>query len=286
MKHPRRLWFRVLRASAAALLGIYVLASLAVWSVQTRVLYHPSRTVYVTPADLGGTFENVTLALKNDRLAGWWVPAKTATAHTLLYLHGNAGNVAPNAEQVMRLHATGLNIFIFDYRGYGNSTGGPPREALLYEDAQRAWRYLVDERKIAPADIVVYGHSLGGAIGIDLASRHPEAGALITESAFTSVIDATTGTPFAYLPLRLIVTERFDSMSKIASVRVPKLIIHGLADSMLSPRMAQRLYDMAREPKQLALIAGGGHEDSADVNAKAYFAAIDSFLGKYLRRER
>jgi len=277
----RSLSFRVARVLFAAIAGVYLLAVGAIWYAQTKILFHPSRVVDVTPADLGVKFDKVTLPLKNDQLAGWWVPSQDPQGKTLLYLHGNAANVAANVDHVLRLRRTGLNVFIFDYRGYGESTGGPPRERLVYEDAERAWKYLVAERNIPPADIAIYGHSLGGAVAIDLASKHPEAGALITESTFTSIPDAAAGSVFAYLPLRLIVTERFDSISKIGSVRLPKLILQGATDRMLPPRMAQQLYDAAPDPKQLALIPDGGHEDSAAVNAPAYFAALNSFLRQY-----
>ena len=210
------------------------------------------------------------MPLNGDRLAGWWLPSRIPHAATLLYLHGNAGNVSANADQVRRLAGTGLNIFIFDYRGYSGSTGGPPRERLVYEDAERAWTYLVGERRIQPSDVVLYGHSMGGAVAIDLASRHPDAGGLITESTFPSIVDAADGTVFAWLPLRLIVTERFDATSRIRLIRVPKLILHGEVDTMIPVRLARLLYDSAADPKHLAVIAGGDHEDSAEVNAVAY----------------
>jgi pimeloyl-ACP methyl ester carboxylesterase len=175
-----------------------------------------------------------------------------------------------------------LNVFIIDYRGYGSSTGGPPREKLLYEDAERSWKYLVAERNIPPAHIAIYGHSLGGAVAIDLASKHPEAGALITEGTFTSIADLADRFSFAaYLPVRLILTERFDSISKIGAIHLPTLILHGEADRMNPPLSARRLYDAAPGPKQLALIPGGGHEDSAEVNPTAYFAALNGFLSHY-----
>jgi uncharacterized protein len=206
--------FRVVRALLATVACLYLLAA-AIWYAQTKILYHPRKTLDVTPADLGLKFEPVRLALDGDRLAGWWLPSKIPHAPTLLYLHGNAGNVSANADQVRRLAGTGLSIFIFDYRGYGESTGGPPRERLVYEDAERAWTYLIRERRIQPSDVVIYGHSMGGAVAIDLASRHPDAGGLITESTFPSIVDAADGTVFAWLPLRLIVTERFDAASRI-----------------------------------------------------------------------
>jgi alpha-beta hydrolase superfamily lysophospholipase len=272
---------RVARVLLVTVAALYLLAAAAVWWVQTRVLYHPRKTVDVTPTDVGLVFQPVQLPLNGERLAGWWVPSKTSNAATILYLHGNAGNVSANADQVQRLAVTGLNIFIFDYRGYGESTGGPPRERLVYQDAERAWTYLVRERGIRPSGVVIYGHSLGGAVAVDLASRHPDAGGLITENTFTSIIDMAEGTLFAWLPLRMIVTERFDAASRIGSIRVPKLMLHGDADPMIPVRLARRLYDAAAEPKHLAVIAGGDHEDSAELNPAAYFTALNGFLRTY-----
>jgi uncharacterized protein len=277
----RSLAFRVVRALLATVACLYLLVAVAVWYAQTKLLYHPRATLDVTPADLGLKFDAVQLPLNADRLAGWWVPSKIPHATTLLYLHGNAGNVSANADQVGRLAVTGLNIFIFDYRGYGESTGGPPRERLLYEDAERAWTYLVRERGIQPSEVVIYGHSLGGAVAIDLASRHADTGGLITESTFPSIVEVADRTLFRWLPLRLIVTERFDAASRIRSIRVPKLILHGGSDTMMPVQLARHLYDAAADPKQLAVIEGGDHEDSAELNAAAYFAAVNGFLRQY-----
>jgi uncharacterized protein len=277
----RSLLYRLIRGLLAAIAIGYCLLSVAVWYAQTKILYHPSSRVDATPGKSGQPFDDITLPLGGDRLTGWWVPSQAVQPRTLLYLHGNAGNVAANRDHVLRLRNAGLNVLIIDYRGYGHSTGGPPREKLLYEDAERAWKYLVEERKIQPAHIVIYGHSLGGAVAIELASRHPEAGALITEDTFTSIADMARGSAYAYLPLRVIVTERFDSISKIRSVHLPKLIIHGDADAMMPTAMARRLYEAAPDPKQLAIIPGGGHDNSAEVNPAAYFAAFNAFLARY-----
>ena len=282
MRRPKRSFaLRLVRGLFAGVTICYLLLSGAIWYAQTKILYHPSDNVDATPRDSGVPFDNVTLPLKGDQLAGWWVPSDAPKARTLLYLHGNAANVAANLDQVLRLRNTGLNVFIIDYRGYGHSTGGPPRENLLYEDAERAWAYLVAERHIPPRNIVIYGHSLGGAVGVNLGSNHPEAGGLITEGAFTSIADMADGSLAAYLPIRLILTERLDSISRIGSVHLPKLIIHGDADTMVPPSMAHRLYDAAPDPKQIAMIPGGGHENSAVVNATAYFAALNAFLSLY-----
>jgi fermentation-respiration switch protein FrsA (DUF1100 family) len=278
-RQRRSLSLRLTIGALGVILTAYVVLSAALWYGQARIIFQPERTVDTTPADFSVAFDRVVLPFGGDRLAGWWVPAREPRARTLLYLHGNAGNIAANAVHAVRLRNAGLNVFIFDYRGYGDSTGGPARERLAYEDAERAWTYLVQERKLAASDIVIYGHSLGGAIAIDLASKHPDAGALIAESAFTSIVDVADGTLFAYLPLGLIVTERFDSISKIGTIRVPKLILNGDADTMNPPRMAQRLSAAAAEPKRLAFISGGHHNDLASVNAAAYFHAVNDFLG-------
>jgi len=281
-KKTRSLTFRLVRGLLVAIAGAYLLIVGAVWYWQAKAIFHPSRIVDTTPLNSGVKFDDVRLPLQGDQLAGWWVPSDDPHSGTLLYLHGNAANVAANLDHVLRLRSAGLNVFIIDYRGYGLSTGGPPREKLLYEDAERAWQYLVAERNIPPAHIAIYGHSLGSAVAIDLASKHPEAGALITEGALTSIADVADRFSFtAYLPVRLILTERFDSISKIGAIHLPTLILHGEADRMNPPLSARRLYDAAPGPKQLALIAGGGHEDSAEVNPTAYFAALNGFLSHY-----
>src|SRR5215469_190826 len=282
MPRPKRSFaFRLVRALFAGIAICYLLLTGAIWYAQTKILFHPNSLVDATPADSGVKFEEVTLPLKGDNLSGWWVPSEKLGARTLLFLHGNAGNVATNVDQVLRLRSTGLNVFIIDYRGYGHSSGGPPRAKLVCEDGERAWNYLVAELNIPPAHIAIYGHSMGGAVAIDLASKHPDAGALITEGTLTSIVDRAHGTWAAFLPLRLIITERFDSLSKIGSIRVPKLILQGDSDTMVPPVMARRLYDAAPDPKQIALIPGGGHENSAVVNPTAYFAALNAFLSQY-----
>ena len=277
----RSLPFRLIRGALVALAAAYVLIVVALWYWQASFIFLPDPGISHTPGESGVKFDKVSLAIGSDRVTGWWVPSDDPRAKTLLYLHGNAANVGANADHILRLRSAGLNVLIIDYRGYGESTGGPPRESLVYEDAERAWTYLTTERHIAPAAIVIYGHSLGGAVAIELARRHPDAGGMITEDTFTSVADIAHRTRYAYIPVRLILTERFDSISKIGSVRVPKLILHGEADTMTPLDMARQLYAAAPEPKQIAFIPGGGHQDSAEVNPTAYFAALKGFLARY-----
>ena len=278
----RSLAFRLVRGLILAVAVTYLLIVGALWYWQATLIFRPSPIVDATPGDSGVTFAKVALPIGGGQLAGWWVPAENPQTATLLYLHGNANNVGANAQEVVRFHRAGLNVLIFDYRGYGESTGGPPREKLMYEDADRAWTYLVSERRISPATIAIYGHSLGSAVAVDLASKHPEAGALIIEGVLTSIADLANEMGVeSVVPVRLILTERFDAISKIGSVHIPTLILEGDSDR---PLRARRLYDSARDPKQLALISGGGHEDSAEMNPKVYFGALNSFLSQYRLR--
>jgi len=167
----RPLAFRLVSRLIAALAAAYVLIVSALWYWQASFIFQPSPVVDTTPSDLGVNFEKVVLPISGSQVAGWWVPSHDPQAATLLYSHGNANNVGANAQNVVRFQKTGLNVFIYDYRGYGESTGGPPREKLAYEDAERAWTYLVIDRRIRPARIAIYGHSLGSAVAIDLASK-------------------------------------------------------------------------------------------------------------------
>jgi len=282
---PRRsLWFRLAGGAISAIAATYLLTVGALWYWQATFIFRPSPIVDVTPGDSGVTFEKVSLPISGAQLAGWWVPAENPQTATLLYLHGNANNVGANAQEVVRFHHAGVNVFIFDYRGYGESTGGPPRERLMYEDADRAWTYLVSDRRLPPDTIAIYGHSLGSAVAVDLASNHPEAGALIIEGVVTSIADLANEMGVgSFLPVRLILTERFDAISKIGSVHIPTLILEGDSDR---PLRARRLYDSAREPKQLVLIPGGGHEDSAELNPAVYFSTLDSFLLQHRLRSK
>ena len=280
----RSLTFRLVRGLIAALAAAYVLIVGALWYWQASFIFQPSPVVDTTPGDLGVKFEKVALPIGGGQVAGWWVPSQDPQAATLLYSHGNANNVGANAQDVVRFQKAGLNVFIYDYRGYGESTGGPPREKLAYEDAERAWTYLVSERRIAPATIVIYGHSLGGVVAIDLASKHADAGALIAESTLTSIADLADGMSAGrLLPVRLILTERFDALSRIRAVHVPTLILQGQEDARHLP-MGQRLYDAANDPKRRAVIPGGGHNNSAEMNPVAYFAALNGFLSQYRLR--
>ena len=199
----------------------------------------------------------------------------------VLYLHGNGSNVGANVEHANRFHRLGLSVFVIDYRGYGKSQGDFPSESQVYEDAQLAWDYLVKQRAVNPNQIYIYGHSLGGAIAIDLAVRHPEAAGLIVEGSFTSaraMVDFKKGL-FWLFPIDFLLTQRFDSLSKVDRLQMPVLFIHGTADNVVPVEMSKKLFDAAPDPKQLYIVPDGGHTNVAQIGGAEYLQIVSQFLG-------
>ena len=176
-------------------------------------------------------------------------------------------------------HDLGLSVLLVDYRGYGKSSPIFPSETRVYEDAIAAWDYLSKIRKFPPENIFVYGHSLGGAIAIELASRHPEMAGLITEGTFTSIKAMAQSNQFLQIfPLNWIITQRFDSLNKIKSFKTPRLIIHGSKDKTIPVKMAHELFAFTSEPKQLVIIPQGEHTNVHEVEDQNYFSSLDTFI--------
>ena len=197
----------------------------------------------------------------------------------MLYLHGSAFNIGANVNHARRFKDLGFSVLLISYRGYGRSEGSFPTEAQVYADAEAAWDYLVDQKGIPPGDIFIYGHSLGGAVAINLAVAHPEARGLIVEGAFTSIADmGRRHTFYRLLPINLITHQRFDSISKINHLKMPVLIMHGTEDSVVPYEMSRRLYEKAPSPKKLKLILGGGHNNSARVGGAEYLNTVREFI--------
>src|SRR5947209_15187155 len=155
-----------------ALLVIYAIACAALYAEQTRFIFFPSREVVTVPADFGCSSSEITIPEGEHRLRGWWLPG--TNGKTVIYFHGNGGNIGENAEHACRFQKMGFSTLLFDYRGYGKSDGGFPSERSVYADGDRAWSYLM-EKHLTPADIVIYGHSLGAALAVEIATRHPDA---------------------------------------------------------------------------------------------------------------
>ncbi len=267
-----------------SLFFVYALACTYLWARQGHYIFTPRREIKKTPAFHQLSYDDIYISVTSrkgraERIHGWWVPAHSPSGKTLLYLHGSALNIGANVDHVRRFHNLGFNVFIVSYRGYGLSDGEFPSEDQMYTDAEAAWSYLLSQKEIEPDQIFIYGHSIGGAIAIDLASRRPNAAGLIVEATFTSIIDvARLNNKFKVFPLDLIVHQRFDSLTKIVDIRMPVLLIHGTDDHLIPPEMSRLLYAHAPYPKQLKLIPGGGHNNSAAVGGAYYLRAISNFV--------
>ena len=193
---------------------------------------------------------------------------------TLLYLHGNGGNISHRYEFINELVQLPVNVLIIDYRGYGKSEGRPS-EAGLYMDARAAWDYLTKERAVPASRIVIFGKSLGGAVAVELATK-VEACGLVVQSSFTSVADMA-GEVLPFVP-RFLIRTKMDSLSKIASVSSPKLFIHSQADEIVPYRLGRRLFDAARPPKQFYEVKGAPHNLTNTIGGAPYYEALRTFI--------
>ncbi len=259
----------------------YLAVCLFVYFQQPKYIYFPSRIIEKTPALYNLPFEEVWLPItpnNNQRIHGWWIGSNHPD-RILLYLHGNAINIGANVYAASGFYKAGFSVLLIDYRGFGRSVGPFPNETRIYQDAATAWNYLVGERKIDPSQIYIYGHSLGGAIAIDLAVKHPDAAGLIVESTFTSVQRVTAARKlFTIFPVKLLLTQKFESINKVSNLKMPALFIHGMNDLTIPAFMSQELYAAAPKPKELILVPGAGHNDVGEIAPSKYLKAVRSFI--------
>jgi pimeloyl-ACP methyl ester carboxylesterase len=266
---------------------VYLLTCAYLWSTQRHQIFLPTSQLQTDPGRLGIKFEVVHIpsgsGTEQGDLYAWWIPSERTDAPTILYLHGNDKNIghAHDVDSVARLHNMGYNLLTVDYRGYGKSTGVEPSEAKVYEDVEATWNYLIKQRASDPKRTLIYGHSLGGAIAIDLAVHHPEAAGVIAESTFTSMTDMAKH-KYPYMPVEPLLNQRFDSMSKLSSLKIPLLLIHGTWDRHVPYQMSQHLYDNALQPKYLKLIEGGDHNNDALIAPLEYRAAVSDFIQRFV----
>ena len=260
--------------------GLYFLLCmfLVVW--QNRMIFKPTKTLEKFPEAYQLPHLELRLPVTNqDQIHGWWLSAQSqSNGNALLFLHGNSYNVGENLFHAKRFVDMGFSVLLMDYRGFGRSDGGFPRESFVYEDAQAMYDYLLEEQGFSPDQIFVYGHSLGGAIAIDLVKNNPAAG-LIAEGTFTSIPDMATYTGrYSFLPVNLLLHQRFESLSKVPEIKTPTLFIHGLEDEVIPYEMGQTLHDAAIAPKQIYLVPEAGHNDVASTADLEYNDAILNFV--------
>ena len=258
-----------------------IVALLAVF--QSHLVYFPGtgRELAATPQAVGLAYESVDVPTEDgETLHGWWVPGSggdKAARGTLLFFHGNAGNISHRLDYLRMFNALGYSTLALDYRGYGRSSGSPSEEGI-YRDALAGWRWLTQTRGTKPEDIVIAGESLGGAVASWLAARHPPR-ALLLLSTFTSVPDLAAKI-YPLLPVRLISRFSYDNLANLRQIKAPVFIAHSPDDEIVPFAHGQALFAAAAEPKQF-LELRGGHNESFIFAREEWVRAVDSFLKRH-----
>ena len=276
----------LLRRAALVLTAAVVAGALLRCShvVDRSFIYFPSREIEATPGDVGLEFEDVRFQASDGvALHGWFVAGRGDA--TLVWFHGNGGNIGHRVGNIRELvERLQISIFIFDYRGYGRSEGSTYEEGT-YLDAESAITYVRSRGDVDPEKTIYFGRSLGCAVAAEMAIKYPPR-ALICESGFTSV-RAMTKSVYPFLPgLQLLVTTKYDTLSKIAWVDVPVMVLHGDRDEIVPFSMSRELFDAAKGPKRFYTIEGAGHNDTYYVGGPDYFEALREFVDEVIGEQR
>ena len=257
-----------------------VVLLVGLWSQLERFfVFFPTAEVRYTPEDVGLAYEEVFFPTSDGhRLHGWYVPGNSDT--TLLWFHGNGGNIGYRVEELALVHARlGVNVFIFDYRGYGKSEGSPS-ERGIYRDARAALAYLQTRPEFAsetgPGQIVYFGRSLGAAVAIELAADQPPAG-LVLVAPFASLGEMAR-IAYPFLPLKWLLGNRYNSEARISQLHQPVLIMHGDQDEIVPLSQSEKLLKAANPPKSFQVLPGAGHNDTYSAAGNIYWDTLSEFL--------
>ena len=243
--------------------------------LERKSLFYPAKKIMITPKEVHLDYEDVYFETQDHvRLNGWFIPAAQAKS-TVLYLHGNAGNIGDRLAKIEIFHDIGVNVFIVSYRGFGNSEGSPT-ESGMYKDALAGYDYLLTHKDIDTRKIIGYGASLGGAAAVDLAGQR-RLSCLIVDSTFTSAVDMARRI-YPFIP-SFLVKLKLDSIGKIKGVRIPKLFIHSLDDTTVPFALGKKLFDTADAPKEFLQLKGS-HNDSHLECRQEFVDGIKGFLKK------
>jgi alpha-beta hydrolase superfamily lysophospholipase len=279
---PRR-WLAAIALAALALGGCATLDH-----EQRRLIFQPAKETWWAGAQAAEGMTPVWIGFESRedddpaRLHALWLANDNPGAPVLLYLHGARWDVTGSAPRVRRMAAQGFSVLAIDYRGFGKSSGGDelPSEAKAYEDARAAWDWIAREHPQQRR--YIFGHSLGSAIAVELASQVDDASGLIVEGSFTSIPDVFTTQPWGWLPLAGLITQRFDAASRIDKVRVPVLVVHGSEDSLIPSRLGRALFERAPAPKRFVLVEGGSHHNANALGQTQYAQALRELFGPTL----
>jgi uncharacterized protein len=262
------------------LAGVFLIGGCAYLSEkQGELIFRPAKDEWWGFKGANYSFDEhwIPVGHEDQKLHAWWLKGDDPGGPVVLYLHGARWNLTGSVTRIDRWRQLGFSVLAVDYRGFGKSSDVAPTEAYAYEDAEAAWDYLA---KLAPGrSRYIVGHSLGGAIAAELARRRPDAAGLVLEATFTSVRDMIDQSPWGFLPVGLILTQKFDTLSKIHDVKMPVLITHGTRDSIVPVEMGERLYEAANSPKRFIKVEGAGHHNLSGVALDQYRAALADLFG-------
>ena len=277
-----RLWIRGLLVLAVAVpLGLGGCATLD--QKQREWVFQPSKQSWWGGAAAAEGMQDVWIEFASQesgdavKLHGLWLPQARADAPLLLYLHGARWDVRSSAQRMRRMHELGFAVLGIDYRGFGRSTDTLPSEAMAYEDARAAWDWLGREHPRLPR--YVFGHSLGSAIAVQLASQVDDESGVLVEGAFTSLPDVVGSFKWGWLPVGPLITQRFDAASRVDKLGSPLLVVHGSGDRLIPPALGRKLYERALEPKRFVLVEGGSHHNTNAVGQAQYREAVGELFG-------
>ncbi|MGZ5035557.1 MAG: alpha/beta hydrolase [Usitatibacter sp.] len=246
---------------------------------QGELIFRPSREAWrgFNGGNYGFEEHWIPVGGAGQKLHAWWLKGERPGAPAILYLHGARWNLTGSVSRIDRWRQLGFAVLAVDYRGFGESTDIAPTEAYAYEDAEAAWDYL---EKLAPGKRhFIVGHSLGGAIAVELARRRPDAAGLVLEATFTSVRDMVDQSSWGFLPVGLILTQNFDALSKVGELKMPVLVAHGTRDTVVPYPMGERLYEAVRAPKKFIRVEGAGHHNLSGIALDQYRAAVAELFG-------
>lgn len=265
--------------------AVYALACCVLLFRQNQFIFFPSRQIETTPTDVNLSYQDVWLSVPSEgsskeKIHGWWIPSASGSDQpVIIHFHGNSSNIGANLGYVQMFHQMGFSVLLIDYRGFGQSSPRFPSEKIVYADTEVAWNYLINQQKVNPQQVVIFGHSLGGAIAIELATRHPEISGVIVESSFTSMIDMVDYQgKYWMFPVNWLLQQRFASIEKVNQLKMPILFTHGTADTVVPHQMSQALYAAAIEPKQLLIVEDGDHNHVAQIGGVQYFETVQQFI--------
>ncbi|MDB5870617.1 MAG: hypothetical protein JWQ07_59 [Ramlibacter sp.] len=247
---------------------------------QRAWIFQPSDRSWGGTAELARDMESIWVDFDSKvtgqpaRLHGLWLASAqhASDGPVMLYLHGARWNVEGSAPRIRRMQELGFSVLAIDYRGFGKSTPGLPSEDMAYEDARAAWDWMAAKYPQRPR--YIFGHSLGGAVAIDLAANVEDERGTIVEGTFTSIADVAGSMKWGWLPVGPLITQRFESVKKVARIGSPLLVVHGDSDSLINSELGRKLYDAAPGKKLFLLVEGGSHFSTMSIGQARYREAL------------